>query len=128
MAAAEGRHLARFEALMRERRVRPTLLHPLWAAAGYAIGAGTALLGERAALACTVAIEEVIDQHYLAQAEYLEGDDPALAETIRAFRDDEIAHRERALALGAEAAPLYELLAGAVKAGSRLAIRLSTRL
>ena len=44
---------------MRERRVRPTLLHPLWSAAGYALGAATALLGQRAALACTVAIEDV---------------------------------------------------------------------
>jgi ubiquinone biosynthesis monooxygenase Coq7 len=128
MAAAEGRHLARFEALLRERRVRPTLLRPLWSAAGYAVGAATALLGERAAMACTVAIEEVIAQHYLTQAEYLENADPALAETILAFRNDEIAHREQALALGAEETPLYELLTGAIKAGSRLAIWLSTRL
>jgi ubiquinone biosynthesis monooxygenase Coq7 len=128
MMVAEGRHLAHFEELLRERRVRPTLLQPLWSAAGYALGAATALLGERAALACTAAIEEVIDEHYRVQAGYLEGEGPALAETILGFRDDEIAHRERALALGAEAAPLYELLTGAIKAGSRLAIRLSTRL
>ncbi len=79
MAEAENRHLARFETLLRERRVRPTLLHPLWNVAGYALGAATALLGERAAMACTVAVEEVIDEHYRAQAERLGDEDPAFA-------------------------------------------------
>ncbi len=128
MAAAEERHLARFETLLRERRVRPTLLEPLWSALGYALGAATALLGERAAMACTVAIEEVIDDHYAAQAEYLASEDPGLEETVRAFRADEIAHRQTALAHGAAETPGYELLTGAIKAGSRLAIWLSTRL
>jgi 3-demethoxyubiquinol 3-hydroxylase len=128
MAAAEERHLARFETLLNERRVRPTLLQPLWSVAGYALGAATALFGERAAMACTVAIEEVIDAHYSAQAEYLAEEDPALRETILAFRDDELAHREAALAHGAEETPGYEVLTAAIKAGSRLAIWLSTRL
>src|SRR5215831_21081619 len=61
MAETENRHLARFETLLRERQVRPTLLHPLWTITGYALGAATALLGQRAAMACTVAVEEVID-------------------------------------------------------------------
>jgi 3-demethoxyubiquinol 3-hydroxylase len=128
MAAAEERHLAVFEALLRERRVRPTLLEPLWSAIGYALGAATALLGERAAMACTVAIEEVIDDHYAAQAEYLAIEDSGLEETVRAFRADEIAHRQTALAHGAAETPGYEVLTGAIKAGSRLAIWLSTRL
>jgi ubiquinone biosynthesis monooxygenase Coq7 len=128
MAAAESRHLAVLEALLRERRVRPTLLQPLWSAMGYALGAATALLGERAAMACTVAVEEVIDDHYAAQAEYLAVEDPGLEETVRACRADEIAHRRTALAHGAEQAPGYELLTGAIRAGSRLAIWLSTRL
>jgi ubiquinone biosynthesis monooxygenase Coq7 len=128
MAAAEERHLAVFETLLRERRVRPTLLEPLWSAIGYALGAATALLGERAAMACTVAIEEVIDDHYAAQAAYLAIEDPGLEETVRACRADEIAHRQTALAHGAAETPGYELLTGAIKAGSRLAIWLSTRL
>jgi ubiquinone biosynthesis monooxygenase Coq7 len=128
MAAAEERHLAAFEALLCEHRVRPTLLQPVWSAIGYAVGAATALLGERAAMACTVAVEEVIDDHYKAQAEYLAVEDPSLAETVRTFRADEIAHRQTALAHGAERAPGYEVLTGAIKAGSRLAIWLSTRL
>ena len=128
MAETENRHLARFEELLHERRVRPTLLHPLWSVAGYALGVATALLGERAALACTVAVEDVIDEHYRQQAEYLADIDPELRQTVLSFRDDEIAHRDVALAQGAEDAFGYELITAAVKTGSRIAIWLSTRL
>lgn len=128
MAEAEHRHLARFEALLRERRVRPTLLQPLWSVAGYAVGAATALLGERAAMACTVAVEEVIDEHYRSQAERLADEDPALRETILSFRDDEITHRDLAIAHGAEETTGYDLITAVVKTGSRIAIWLSTRL
>jgi 3-demethoxyubiquinol 3-hydroxylase len=127
MAEAEHRHLTHFEALLRTRRVRPTLLQPLWSVAGYAVGAATALLGEGAAMACTVAVEEVIDEHYRSQAEQLADEDPALREAILSFRDDEIAHRELAIAHGAEETPGYELITAAIKAGSRIAIWLSTR-
>ena len=128
MAEAEKRHLARFETLLHERRVRPTLLHPLWNVAGYALGVATALLGEHAAMACTVAVEEVIDEHYRGQAEALGNSEPELRETIEAFRADELAHRATALAHGARDALGFELLSGAIKAGSRLAIWLSTRI
>jgi 3-demethoxyubiquinol 3-hydroxylase len=128
MAETEQRHLAAFENLLRERRVRPTLLHPLWSVAGYALGAATALLGEQAAMACTVAVEEVIDEHYRDQAERLADADPALTETILSYRGDEIAHRDIAIAMGAEDTPGYGLISAAVKSGSRLAIWLSTRL
>jgi ubiquinone biosynthesis monooxygenase Coq7 len=128
MAETEKGHLAQFEALLHERRVRPTLLYPLWSVAGYALGAASALLGERAAMACTVAVEDVIDEHYRGQAEYLADEDPALRETVLAFRDDELAHREIAIAHSAEDAFGYELISVAVKTGSRIAIWLSTRL
>jgi 3-demethoxyubiquinol 3-hydroxylase len=128
MAEAEKRHLVHFETLLRERRVRPTLLHPLWNVAGYALGTATALMGERAAMACTVAVEEVIDEHYQRQAERLADEDPALRETILSFRDDEVAHRDLAIAHGAEESPGYDLISAVVKTGSRLAIWLSTRL
>jgi 3-demethoxyubiquinol 3-hydroxylase len=128
MAEAEERHLAAFETLLRERRVRPTLFQPLWSVAGYALGAATALLGERAAMACTVAVEEVIDEHYRDQAERLGDEDRELKATLLEFRADELAHRASALANGAEAAAGYDSLCSVVKAGSRLAIWLSTRL
>jgi ubiquinone biosynthesis monooxygenase Coq7 len=128
MAEAENRHLARFETLLRERQVRPTLLHPLWTITGYALGAATALLGERAAMACTVAVEEVIDEHYRWQAEQLHDEDPALRETLLSFRDDEIEHRDLAIKEGAQESAGYDLISLVVKTGSRLAIWLSTRL
>jgi len=128
MAATEREHLDRFDDLVAERGVRPTALQPFWHVAGYALGAATALLGERAAMACTVAVEEVIDRHYAEQADRLGDDEVALRETIEKFRADEIEHKDEALAHGAEAAPGYELLTAAVKAGSRLAIWLSTRI
>jgi ubiquinone biosynthesis monooxygenase Coq7 len=127
MAEAEQRHLTAFEGLLRARHVRPTLLQPLWTVAGYMLGAATAVLGEHAAMACTVAVEDVIDEHYRDQAERLGGDDPQLAAAILAFRADEIAHRDVAIAQGAEQTAGYELLSAAIKSGSRLAIWLSTR-
>lgn len=128
MAEQEERHLATFDQLIAERRVRPTALTPLWRAAGFALGAGTALLGERAAMACTVAVEEVIDEHYRRQSERLGHRDPELKAVIDDFRTDEIRHRDTALAHGAERTPGYRTLKAAIKAGTRLAIRLSTRI
>ena len=128
MAEQEQHHLESFERLIVERRVRPTLLSPLWHVAGFALGAATALMGERAAMACTVAVEDVIDEHYKSQVEQLGADEAALKQTIEAFRADELAHREAGLAHGAAQAPGYELLTAAIRAGSRLAIWLSTRL
>ncbi len=128
MAAKEAEHLETFDRLVGERGVRPTALMPLWRVAGFALGAVTGLMGESAAMACTVAIEDVIDEHYAAQAARLGEDEAELRATIEQFRADEIAHRETALEHEANEAPAHELLTGAVKAGSRLAIWLSTRI
>ena len=128
MADQEREHLEAFDHLVVDRRVRPTALTPLWHVAGFALGAGTALMGEKAAHACTVAIEEVIDEHYGKQAEQLGDDESALRDTIERFRADEIAHRDEALEHGAREAPGYEVLTSAIKAGSRLAIWLSERI
>jgi len=128
MAAAEEEHLARFNQLIRERRVRPTALQPLWHVAGFALGVGSALLGREAAMACTVAVEEVIDEHYADQAAMLGEEDPELKAAIEEFRQHEIEHRDIALAEGARRAPGYPVLSAAVKAGSRLAIWLSERI
>ena len=128
MAAQEREHRAVFDKLLVERRVRPTVLGPFWDAAGFALGAATALLGERAAMACTVAVEEVIDEHYQSQAEALGEHEPALKATIEQFRAEELEHRDTGLEHGAEQAPAYELLSAAIKTGSRLAIWLATRI
>ena len=125
MAAQEAVHRAKFDALMAKRGVRPTALQPLWSAAGFALGAGCALIGPEAAMACTAAIEEEIDRHYSEQLDELDGSDPELEELITAFRADEREHRATALAAGAERAPGYMLLSGAIRLGCRAAIAVS---
>lgn len=129
MLEQEQEHLDTFEKLIVERRVRPTALTPVWHIAGFALGAATALLGEKAAMACTVAVEETIDEHYAGQARALEGlpDEAELKSVVEKFREDELEHRDTALAHGAERAPAYPALSAVIKAGSRLAIWLSER-
>ncbi len=127
MADQEQRHLDHFDALVVERRVRPTVLSPVWHAAGYALGVGSALLGEKSAMACTQAVESVIDEHYAQQAERLGDDEAPLRAAIEEFRADEQEHHDTALEHGAAQVPAHELLTGAVRAGTRLAIWLSTR-
>ncbi len=130
MLDQEKQHLETFDELVAERRVRPTALLPFWHAAGFALGAATALIGEKAAMACTVAVEEAIDEHYAGQIAALEphADERPLKETCARFREEELEHRATGLEHGAEQAPGYELLSGAIKAGSKLAIWLSTRI
>ena len=127
MAAQEQRHLDRFNMLMAERRVRPTALQPLWSVAGFALGAATALISEKAAMACTDAIETEIDRHYGEQLEELGTSDPELAGDIAEFRAEELEHRETARNHGAQEALAYPLLSAAIRAGCRVAIELSKR-
>lgn len=128
MAEQEAGHRAKFDALLARRGVRPTALQPVWSAAGFALGAATALIGPEAAMACTAAIETEIDRHYTEQLEELGDEDPELAEMIREFRDDEREHRDAALAAGAEKAPAYPLMFHAIRLGCRAAIALSRRI
>ena len=128
MQAQEQVHLDSFAEMIATRRVRPTALLPLWHIAGFALGALTARLGERAAMACTVAVEETIDAHYSSQIAELDESEAELRQRLTQFRDEEIEHRDIALAHGAATTPGYPVLSTAVKAGSRLAIWLSTRI
>jgi ubiquinone biosynthesis monooxygenase Coq7 len=128
MASQEERHLKRFDQLMAERRVRPTALQPVWNVAGFALGAVTALISEKAALACTDAIETEIDRHYSRQLADLGDEDPELAADIEAFRADELEHRDTARTAGSTSAPAYPLLTAAIRAGCRVAIGLSKRI
>jgi 3-demethoxyubiquinol 3-hydroxylase len=127
MKAQEEVHLAAFEEMIRRRRVRPTILHPIWNIAGFALGSGTALLGEKAAMACTVAVEEVIDDHYRRQAEQLGDDEAELRGTIETFRAEEEEHRDIGKEHGGEQAVGYPVMRAAIRAGSRAAIWLSER-
>ena len=125
MLAQETVHKQKFEVLIAQRRARPTALLPLWHVAGFALGALTAALGEKAAMACTVAVEETIDQHYADQRDALGPDEAALSETIEAFRLEELEHRDIGLAHGAAQAPGYRALSGLIRLGCKAAIKAS---
>ncbi len=128
MAGQEKRHLARFDHLMTERRVRPTALQPVWSIAGFALGAATALMSEEAAMACTDAVETEIDRHYGDQLDELADQDPELADDIQSFREEELEHRDTARTAGAANAFGYPILTATIRAGCRLAIELSKRI
>jgi ubiquinone biosynthesis monooxygenase Coq7 len=128
MQSQEERHLKSFDEMMIERGVRPTLLQPLWSHAGYWLGAATALMGPSAAMACTAAVETEIDRHYSEQMRALGKEEPDLAGTISRFRDEEIEHRDAAIAAGAEDTFGYPILSSIIRAGCRLAIELSKRI
>ncbi|XP_032897114.1 5-demethoxyubiquinone hydroxylase, mitochondrial [Amblyraja radiata] len=128
----EKEHLKKFNELIVDHRVRPTLLMPIWNIAGFMLGAGTALLGKESAMACTVAVEETISQHYNNQIRVLMEDDPErhkdLLEVLRKFRDEEVEHHDTGLAHGAEMAPAYSLLKNVIQVGCKAAIYISERI
>ena len=128
MADNEAEHLAWFDRALNEAGARPTALYPVWHVAGYALGVATALMGPKAAMACTVAVEEAIDEHYTRQEATLGTNERTLKSAVMKFHKDELAHRDTALAHDAEATPGYELISGAIKTGARLAIWLSERI
>lgn len=127
MQGQEAVHLARFEALLNAERVRPTVMTPVWRLAALALGTGTALMGEKAAHACTEAVEAVIEEHYADQIAELEDRDPALAAELKVFRDEELAHHDHAVGHGSRETPGYGLLSSVIKAGCRAAIKISER-
>ncbi len=130
MLDQEKQHFDRFDQTMKDRHIRPTLLSPLWHVAGFALGAGSALLGKRAAMACTVAVESVIDEHYNAQLESLENkpDEAPLRTLIEDCQREELEHKDLGLKEEAEKMVGYKPFTAAVKAASRFAIFLSERI
>ena len=128
MLEQEQRHAAAFSTLVTRRRVRPTALLPLWHAAGFALGAVTAAMGERAAMACTVAVEEAIDEHYAAQHAALGDDEAPLRDKIERFRQEELEHRDHAIAAGAEDVFGYPVMSGLIRLGCKIAIAAAKRI
>ena len=128
MEGHEAVHLARFDRLLTDHGVRPTLMTPIWRVAAFALGAGTALLGDKAAHACTEAVESVIEGHYAGQIAELEDRDPELAAELSKFRDEELAHRDLAIEEGAREAPGYSLLSAVIQAGCKAAIKISEKI
>jgi ubiquinone biosynthesis monooxygenase Coq7 len=128
MEKGEQEHLDTFDRLIADRDVRPTAMAPVWRLLGFGLGAATALMGEKAAHACTAAVEEVIEEHYAQQAKMLEKLDPELGAVVARYREDELNHRDTAILEGAKNAPAYGLLSEAIKFGCRTAIAVSKRI
>lgn len=128
MEAEEQKHLDAFDKLLIERNVRPTAMTPIWNVAGYGLGVVTALMGEKAAHACTEAVENVIEQHYGAQAEEMKDEEPELAATFAEFREDELHHRDTAVEQGAHDAPGYGILSRVITAGCHAAIKITEKI
>lgn len=127
MACQEEEHLEYFTKQIGERRVRPTFMMPLWHVGAFAMGAATALMGEKAAMACTEAVEDVIEKHYQEQLDNLGDDEAELKQKIKKFRDEEIQHRDIGIANESQSAPAYSLLKGVVGGMTKLAICVSKR-
>ncbi|MDB3891933.1 demethoxyubiquinone hydroxylase family protein [Alphaproteobacteria bacterium] len=127
MMEQEIEHLEKFEELLNEREVRPSLLDPVWGAAGFALGVVTAAMGPKAAMACTIAVEEVIGEHYAKQADALDDDEAELRTTIAKFRDDELEHRDIAIAHDGREARHYTILRNVIQQGCRTAIKVAER-
>ena len=128
MADQEQEHIEKFNELLIEKRVRPTALLPVWNIAGFALGAGTALIGEKAAMACTVAVEKVIGEHYREQQNLLEDDEKELKKTIAKFEKDELEHHDIGLEHDAENAPGYKVMTKVIEIGCKAAIAISKKI
>jgi ubiquinone biosynthesis monooxygenase Coq7 len=128
MKDQEEEHLDTFNRLLVENDTRPTALLPLWNVMGYGLGVASALMGEKAAMACTIAVEEVIGEHYAKQAETLDKKDDKLKSTLEKFRDDELDHLETGVQHDGENAPGYVIMKTIVQFGCRTAIKISEKI
>ena len=124
MLESELEHLEYFEQQIKVRKTRPTLLLPLVNIAAYGLGVLTAKLGKESAMACTIAVEEVISDHYQEQLQQLGDDEEALSKQINKFKEDEAHHLDVAIANDGTKAAGYPFLSGAIKKSCQVAIKL----
>jgi len=130
MMEQEQEHLDAFDHLLNEYQVRPSLLDPVWGAAGFILGAATAAMGPKAAMACTIAVEEVIGTHYDNQVKDLSAkqEEPELVEVLEKFRDEELEHRDIAVAHDGREAPAYSLMQKVISTGCKTAIKIAEKI
>jgi len=128
MKEHEAEHLEYFEKEILKRKIKPTYLLPLWDIMGVALGFGTALLGKKATMLCTAAVEEVIEDHYSSQLKKLGNDEINLKEKIEKFKGDEIKHKNIAYNSGATNKGIYSIMDKLIKTGSKIAITVSEKI
>ncbi len=130
MKEQELEHLRFFENEIPKRKARPTIMTPFWEICAYGLGAATAMMGAKAAMACTEAVEEVINEHYLEQISVLENfhEETELKDKIEKFRQEELEHQRIAVENDAHEAPVYEILGGVVRGLCKIAINISKKI
>tara|TARA_A100001037_G_scaffold291928_1_gene306587 strand:+ start:191 stop:727 length:537 start_codon:yes stop_codon:yes gene_type:complete len=130
MSEQEKKHLETFNKILIKRGIRPTALSPFWDLGGYLLGVTTALIDRKAAMACTVAVEEVIEEHYKDQQNILKKDntEKELIKIIKKFREEEIEHKDIALEHNAQDLKGYQLMTKGIKTITKLAIFLSKKI
>ncbi|XP_015587334.1 5-demethoxyubiquinone hydroxylase, mitochondrial isoform X2 [Cephus cinctus] len=123
----EKKHREKFEELIKKYRVRPSFFVPLWEVTAFAMGAVTSLMGQRAAMACTVAVETVIVEHYNEQLRVLQSLEKTegieeIMEVIKTFRDEEQEHHDTGIENEAERAPFYDMLSFLIRSACKVGI------
>ena len=127
MKVHEKEHCQFFENEIKKRNIKPTKLLPLWDLLGVSLGFGSTLLGKKAAMLCTASVEEVIDEHYQNQIDYLGNEEKILKKKIVKFREDELHHKDIAYEKGATKKGLYSIMDKIIKTGSKIAINISEK-
>lgn len=139
MKAQEDEHFNYFDEEMRRQKIRPTAMQPIWKIGGFALGFLTAMLDKKAAMTCTTAVEEVIDEHYQGQIKTIMQEEKFLPKNqqkeaaklkakIEKFRDDELEHRDIGYEHEAAELPYFSLLSAFIKATTRFAIAVSKKI
>lgn len=127
MKRQEDIHFEYFNEQLKQRKIRPTLMQPIWQVGGFALGFLTAFADKRAAMACTTAVEEVIDEHYQSQLTSI-SEEKDLKEKIEKFRNDELEHRDIGYKNYAAEIKYFKPLTSLIKATTRIAIAISKKI
>ena len=130
MAEGEKKHVREFNRLIKERSIRPTALLPIWKLAGYSLGALSAVYGKNAIMACTEAVEEVIDKHYSEQIDELDksGQEECLLNSLKEFHADEVEHEMIAKKELDETSTALSIFKNLIKIGCKGAIKVSEKI
>jgi ubiquinone biosynthesis monooxygenase Coq7 len=140
MKKQEDKHFEYFNQEIINQKINPTIMQPIWRLGGFALGFATAIINKKAAMACIVAVEEVIDEHYQKQLTELEeikqienkknsiDEFTSLAKKISQFRNEELEHRDIGYENNATDISYYQPLTTAIKLASKLAIFISSKI
>ena len=127
MLEKEYKHYETFNELIRSYKVRPTLLSPIWKRGAFGLGVITAIMGKKATMACTEAVEEVIIEHYDQQSKYLKDKDKKLSLLTEKFRNEEAEHLDVAKNHDTGSDLFHNTLKKSIGALSKIAIKISEK-